>query len=261
MLVAEDHPVNRAYLEAVLDKLGHHAVFAADGDGAVRAIENQPAGAEFDIVLMDLHMPGMDGFVATRTIRAMPPPRGKVPIVALTADAFQASRHLAREAGMDGFLTKPAHLPQLREALARYGGAAASPAAPNRGAPPADQAGSLLELATVDDVREALTPAQYGELLARFFAGRKTIVAELRDATRPALQADLRSRAHALEGAALSLGLRGVATRAAQLQTQALDAPPATLSSLIDDLERVFDASCDECLRRALMPGAACGLS
>jgi signal transduction histidine kinase/CheY-like chemotaxis protein/HPt (histidine-containing phosphotransfer) domain-containing protein len=256
VLVAEDHPVNRAYLEAVLDKLGHHAVFAADGDGAVRAIENQPAGAEFDVVLMDLHMPGMDGFAATRTIRAMLPPRGRVPIVALTADAFQASRHLAREAGMDGFLTKPAHLPQLREALARYGGAAGSPAAPNHGAAPADQAGSLLDLATVDDVREALTPAQYGELLARFFAGRKTIVAELRDATRPALQADLRSRAHALKGASLSLGLRGVATRAAQLQTQALDAPPATLSSLIDELEREFDASCDECVRRALMPGA-----
>ncbi|MBC8057752.1 MAG: response regulator, partial [Rhizobiales bacterium] len=100
VLVAEDHPVNRAYLEAVLEKLGHHAVFAVDGDGAVRAVEAQPESAAFDVVLMDLHMPGMDGFTAARTIRAMAPPRGRVPIVALTADAFQASRHLAREAGM-----------------------------------------------------------------------------------------------------------------------------------------------------------------
>ncbi len=256
VLVAEDHPVNRAYLEAVLDKLGHHAVFAADGDGAVRAVEAQPPDADFDIVLMDLHMPGMDGFAATRTIRAMPPPRGRVPIVALTADAFQASRHLAREAGMDGFLIKPAHLPQLRDALARYGGAAASSAAA-LGAAAADETGSLLDLATVDDVREALSPRKYGELLASFFAGRKNVIAAMRDATRTGLHADLRSRAHALKGASLSLGLRSVGAHAAQLQAQAQapDTPPAGLSGLIDELERQFDASCDECLRRALMPG------
>jgi signal transduction histidine kinase/HPt (histidine-containing phosphotransfer) domain-containing protein len=259
VLVAEDHPVNRAYLEAVLDKLGHQAVFAADGDGAVRAVEDQPPDAEFDIVLMDLHMPGMDGFAAARTIRAMPPPRGRVPIVALTADAFQASRHLAREAGMDGFLIKPAHLPQLREALARYGGAAGAPAGSVPGVAAAADAGTLLDLATVEDVSEALSPAKFGELLASFFAGRKTVIAELRDATRPGLHADLRSRAHALKGASLSLGLRSVASHAARLQTlaQASDTPPATLSDQIDELERLFDATFDECLRHALMPDSA----
>jgi len=262
VLVAEDHPVNRAYLEAVLDKLGHHAVFAADGDGAVRAVEAQPAGADFDVVLMDLHMPGMDGFAAARTIRAMPSPRGRVPIVALTADAFQASRHLAREAGMDGFLIKPAHLPQLREALARYGGTTVSPATAVPGGA-IDEAGSLLDLATIDDVREALSPDKFGELLASFFAGRRTVIAELRDATQPGLHVELRNRAHALKGASLSLGLRSVASHAAQLQTlaQATDTPTPTLSGLIDELDRRFDASCDECLRRALMPGPAAGVT
>ncbi|MBC7731912.1 MAG: response regulator, partial [Bacteriovorax sp.] len=125
VLVAEDHAVNRAYMEAVLDKLGHHAVFSADGSGAVQAVQAQPAGEDFDIVLMDLHMPGMDGFAAARAIRALPEPRGRVPIVALTADAFHQARDLARESGMDGFLTKPAHLPQLREALTRYAAAGA----------------------------------------------------------------------------------------------------------------------------------------
>ncbi len=261
VLVAEDHPVNRAYLEAVLERLGHHAVFAADGAGAVRAVEAQPPDADFDVVLMDLHMPGMDGFTATRAIRAMPPPRGRVPIVALTADAFQASRHLAREAGMDGFLIKPAHLPQLREALVRYGGAAGSTGAATINATATDAAGSLLDLATVADVREALTPGKYGELLASFFAGRARLVAELRDATRPALHAELRSRAHALKGAALSLGLRSVGVRAAQLQAQAPDAPPATLTRLIDELEHQFDASVDECLERGLMPGASAAVT
>jgi two-component system, sensor histidine kinase len=251
VLVAEDHPVNRAYLEAVLDKLGHHAVFAADGDGAVRAMQAQPAGAEFDVVLMDLHMPGMDGFTAARTIRAMPAPRGRVPIVALTADAFQTSRHLAREAGMDGFLTKPAHLPQLREALARHSGRSA-PAAPEaaRGALPA----SVLDLATVDDVQDTLTPARYGALLDGFLAGGTAAVAELRQALRDAQRTELKARAHALKGAALSLGLHALGTQAGQLQAAAPEAPGADLEALIAGIERQFDAGIGECRRRGLLP-------
>ena len=259
VLVAEDHPVNRAYLEAVLEKLGHHAVFAADGDGAVRAVQDQPVDAGFDVVLMDLHMPGMDGFTAARTIRAMPAPRGRVPIVALTADAFQASRHLAREAGMDGFLTKPAHLPQLREALARYGDASvvpASDAAPVGGATP-NEPGSVLDLSTVDDVRRAISPVKYGALLSGFLGGRTTVVGELRHAVQTAMRADLRSRAHALKGAALSLGLHSVGALAGQLQASAQQAPVATLDALIDGLELQFEASLDECLRRGLLPAAA----
>ena len=256
VLVAEDHAVNRAYMEAVLDKLGHHAVFAADGDGAVRAVEDQPAGAEFDIVLMDLHMPGMDGFTAARAIRAMPPPRGRVPIVALTADAFQASRHLAQEAGMDGFLTKPAHLPQLRDALARYGGGStAHGAAPQLDGVPTES-GSRLDLATIDDVRQALSPAKYGEVLGGFLAGRASALGELHEAVQRDHRADLGSRAHALKGAALSLGLRGLALLAGQLQTQAPDAPAAELAALIDALARHFEASAAECRERGLLPAA-----
>ena len=256
VLVAEDHPVNRAYLEAVLERLGHQAVFAADGDGAVRAVEDQPAGAEFDIVLMDLHMPGMDGFAAARTIRAMPPPRGRVPIVALTADAFPASRELALEAGMEGFLTKPAHLPQLREALARYGGGA-TPGAPAATVETAVETGALLDLATVDDVRRALSAVKYGALLGSFLSGGSAAIGELRAAMNEGSRADLRSRAHALKGAALSLGLHGPGSTAGQLQARAPKAPPAELRALIDTLETQFAASTVECTQRGLLPAAS----
>ncbi|MBC7992113.1 MAG: response regulator, partial [Rhizobacter sp.] len=257
VLVAEDHPVNRAYLEAVLEKLGHHAVFAVDGDGAVRAVEAQPESAAFDVVLMDLHMPGMDGFTAARTIRAMAPPRGRVPIVALTADAFQASRHLAREAGMDDFLTKPAHLPQLREALARYGGGAVVPASHKAADALPGDAESALDLATVDDVLEALSPPKYAALLAGFLGERFAQIAGLRQALAAGARADLRSRAHALKGAALSLGLRDVGALAGQLQSTAHDAPIAELGALVDRLERRFEASVTECAQRALLPATA----
>ena len=258
VLVAEDHAVNRAYLEAVLEKLGHRGVFVGDGHAAVLAVQSQPPSEPFDIVLMDLHMPDMDGFTAARTIRAMPAPHGRVPIVALTADAFQTSRELAREAGMEGFVTKPAHLPQLRDALQRYGSGAtmmtpeeppaavaASPAAP----------ASLLDMATVGDLMQTLTQPKYAKLLGRFFEQREETVAALRQAVSDASHADLRSRAHSLKGASASLGLRAVSALAQQLQVSAPDPRPADHARLLDRLEEVFELSRVECQSAGLLDG------
>jgi signal transduction histidine kinase/DNA-binding response OmpR family regulator len=261
VLVAEDHAVNRAYLEAVLDKLGHHGVFVTDGHGAVQAVQNQTPEAPFDVVLMDLHMPDMDGFSAARTIRAMPAPHGRVPIVALTADAFQTSRELAREAGMDGFLTKPAHLPQLREALQRWGGGAAPFAAAQATVEAATTAAadaptSLLDRPTIDDVRHALTPAKYGELLSRLLDDRAALVGGLRDAVIEASHTELRSRAHSLKGAAASLGLRAVSAAAQQLQVSAPDTSERELLQLLDQLDAQFELSLDECMRGGLVDSA-----
>ena len=258
VLVAEDHAVNRAYMEAVLDKLGHHAVFSADGSGAVQAVQAQPAGEDFDIVLMDLHMPGMDGFAAARAIRALPEPRGRVPIVALTADAFHQARDLARESGMDGFLTKPAHLPQLREALTRYAAAGAEagpgaavpvPASPARQPvqPPAAATLMTIDRAVVDDLIQSLSAGQYAALLTAFFRSRNPTLASLQQAVAEASHAALRGHAHGLKGAAVSLGLRSLANLA--------DRPPpaeavaATLTEWVDEIERRFDIAHAECIR------------
>jgi two-component system, sensor histidine kinase len=261
VLVAEDHPVNRAYMEAVLDKLGHRAVFTTDGDAAVHAVMARPTGEDFDIVLMDLHMPGMDGFSAARAIRALPAPRGRVPIVALTADAFQETRRLAQDAGMDGYLTKPAHLPQLREALERYGGARLAPApepAPAVSAAPSD---TLLDHATVTELQRAFPAAKYAELLGSFFAARAKALHELRRALAGGSITELRSQAHALKGASLSLGLKRVGELADRLQS----AEPITTNDarerLVDALEQLFDASFDECERLGLLQTSVASLT
>jgi len=248
VLVAEDHPVNRAYLEAVLDKLGHTAVFSEDGDGAVRAMQAQA----FDVVLMDLHMPGMDGFAAAREIRAMPGPRGRVPIVALTADAFREARDRAREAGMDGFLTKPAHLPQLRDVLARYGGAVPEKSAST---PPGGTDTGPLDFATIDDVRRTLSPAQYSELLQRFFDDCKQTLGALPEALTAAHRTELRARAHSLKGAALSLGLRSVADVAETLQRCPDDTAPSRLAQLRAALERDIAAAREQCVLGGMLSG------
>ncbi|MEO6032557.1 MAG: ATP-binding protein, partial [Burkholderiaceae bacterium] len=247
VLVAEDHPVNRAYLEAVLVKLGHHATFSEDGSGAVQAAQTQ----DFDVVLMDLHMPGMDGFAAASAIRAMPSPRGRVPIIALTADAFHESREQARHAGMDGFLTKPAHLPQLREALERHvAGHAATDLPAPESASPGDAA---FDLATVDQVRQTLSTQTFGALLAGFFDGHASASTELHRALGDGAHGELRSRAHALKGAALSLGLRSVANLAQQLQHTEVGTPVAELQRRLDALDQTIELVHDLCVQQGLL--------
>jgi signal transduction histidine kinase/CheY-like chemotaxis protein len=254
VLVAEDHAVNRAYMEAVLDKLGHHAVFSVDGSGAVQAVQAQPAGEAFDIVLMDLHMPGMDGFAAARAIRALAAPRGRVPIIALTADALHQARDLARESGMNGFLTKPAHLPQLREALARHAVVSADVAAPEPAArataaaePPGAAAAIAVDRAIVDDLIQSLSAGQYATLLMAFFRVRNPTLASLQQAVASASHAELRSHAHGLKGAAVSLGLRSLANLADR--PPPAYAAPAALTEWLDEIEQRFDIAHAECIR------------
>jgi CheY-like chemotaxis protein len=104
ILVAEDIEINRKLAEAFLTVGGHAVQFAGDGAEAVRmASENC-----FDLILMDVRMPVMDGFEATRRIRALASPTlSRVPIVAVTANREQNVRDACHAAGMDGFVTKP----------------------------------------------------------------------------------------------------------------------------------------------------------
>ena len=119
----DDVATNRMLLTALLRQLGHWPVTAEDG---VRAVE--AAGREqFDLILMDLHMPGLDGCMATRAIRAGGGPNVATPIVALTADVLPATAAACREAGMAGHLAKPIELRQLGGLLGRLEAVPAPP--------------------------------------------------------------------------------------------------------------------------------------
>jgi signal transduction histidine kinase/CheY-like chemotaxis protein len=127
LLVAEDNEVNCEVLAAMVSHLGHDAQFAHDGRAAVLAVQQ----GDFDLVLMDLHMPELDGIAATRAIRALPGAKAALPIIALTADAFAETRARCFEAGMNGFLSKPVTLDALAHTVARNAAAAAREAQPS----------------------------------------------------------------------------------------------------------------------------------
>ncbi|MBV9046035.1 MAG: response regulator [Alphaproteobacteria bacterium] len=118
ILLAEDNPINALLMREMLRRRGHALVEVPDGLKAVQAMES----GTFDIVLTDIHMPGMDGIEATRAIRANETARGapRTPIIALTADALETGKRACKDAGMDGFLTKPVDPAQLDEVFAIF---------------------------------------------------------------------------------------------------------------------------------------------
>jgi len=115
ILVAEDNDVNQILINAVLTRMGHVVHLVANGALAVEAVRR----GDYDLVLMDLQMPGMDGMEATQAIRALGDARAGVPIIAMTANAFEEDRRACLAAGMDDYVAKPIDVEQLAQAIAR----------------------------------------------------------------------------------------------------------------------------------------------
>jgi CheY-like chemotaxis protein len=118
VLLVEDNPINALLTKELLRRRGHSFVVVTSGEDAVKAME---AGG-FDLILTDIHMPGMGGIAATKAIRDRETEIGRerTPIIALTADVLETGRRACREAGMDGFLTKPVEPTQLDDMFAAF---------------------------------------------------------------------------------------------------------------------------------------------
>lgn len=113
VLVVEDHPVNSKFVGVLLSRLGCETVFCEDGQQALDRVREQM----FDLILMDINMPVMDGLTATRAIRALPSAIARVPIIVLTADIMNEARDQALAAGATDFLTKPVQIAQFRATM------------------------------------------------------------------------------------------------------------------------------------------------
>ncbi|MCA1997279.1 MAG: response regulator, partial [Armatimonadetes bacterium] len=214
VLVAEDNPVNQQVALGVLRKLGVRAQAVANGEEAIRALREFP----FDLVLMDVQMPVLDGFEATRRIRSgeagVPNPR--IPIVAMTAHAMQGDRERCLEAGMDDYVSKPVSKEALAQALRRWLGSAgeAAPSEPPH-APTAvwdvesmlHRLGGDLELA-VDVLRAYLDDVPQR-------------LADLRDASERGEGQRAKAIAHTVKGASANVGAEAVREAAAQIESAA----------------------------------------
>ena len=121
ILLAEDNAINQKIACHVLEKQGHHVTVAADGCQALSALDQ----AHFDVVLMDVQMPEMDGFETTDAIRTRERGTGvHLPIIAMTAHAMKGDRERCIAAGMDSYISKPLGIKELIELLEKFSAAA-----------------------------------------------------------------------------------------------------------------------------------------
>ena len=113
ILVADDNAINRKVAQRLLEKAGITVETVANGEEVVQAV----VLADYDMVLMDMHMPELDGAGATAAIRALAAPKHKIPIVAMTASAGEADRKACLAAGMDGFVSKPFKIDDVQQLI------------------------------------------------------------------------------------------------------------------------------------------------
>ncbi len=147
ILLAEDNPINRRLMAGLLTREGHQVIAVEDGRKALGAIATQP----FDLVLMDMQMPELDGLSATRAIRALDPPASNTPILAISADSQPERRRVYFDAGIDSFLAKPIVSGQLLEMIAKMRRSKRAPAEEGGDQFNREQLNLLVERAGYDD--------------------------------------------------------------------------------------------------------------
>jgi CheY-like chemotaxis protein/HPt (histidine-containing phosphotransfer) domain-containing protein/two-component sensor histidine kinase len=258
ILVADDQLVNRKYMGALLTSLGHHPRFAEDGAQACQEVQRKAP----DLVLMDLHMPTMDGFEATRQIRQWPQ-FATMPIVALTADVFAETRTQASEAGMSAFLCKPVGVDAIQSVIADVlsthipatstapdphptDNAATSTTSPTQVTtvaqvpkrPPrrrfrSGDVASHINMAMVGEVCIGISLPGYQTLLQSYFSDESgsldAVLAALESGDYP----ELRAAAHGFKGASANLGFQRLAELALELEKAEHGASPEANNNLL----------------------------
>ncbi|MGH7225115.1 MAG: response regulator, partial [Gemmataceae bacterium] len=209
VLLAEDNPVNQTLAVRLLEKQGHSIVVAGNGREALDAIERQP----FDMVLMDVQMPEMDGFETTVAIRARERGSGQhLPILAMTAYAMKGDRDRCLDAGMDGYVSKPVQPRELWEAIDRL-------------VPPYDTAGKE-ETSAIEGVldRDEIHERVGGdmdllrELIELFLTDCPRLWQNIRDALAQGDAHKLSRAAHTLKGSIGNFGAHAACEAAQQLE-------------------------------------------
>ncbi len=231
ILVAEDNAVNQVFIRRLLEKAGHNAVVVKDGAGAVA----RAARERFDLILMDVQMPDMDGFAATAAIRKQEHASGvHTPIIALTAHALAGYREKCLAAGMDGYLSKPISFSELCSVLEGYGGQA--PAAEQPVIPTWDRDQAQANVGG--------DPSLLRELVATFLGEVPKVMQRIQDALLRGDAAELERAGHALKGelACIAAGPAGERARSVEKLGRGHDLQdaPAAVADLIQDMQSLL---------------------
>jgi signal transduction histidine kinase/DNA-binding response OmpR family regulator len=225
ILVAEDNATNRLVVTRMLERMGHRVESVTDGVEAVAAV----ASREYDLVLMDVMMPEMDGLTATRRIRALPPPAGNLPIIGLTANALRADEAACLSAGMDLFAAKPITAERLAGLIAR---ALSGRAAQGAAAPPVENRN--FDPAILDAMVRDVGPTSTAEIVRAFIEASGRQLADMQAHAEAGKLPQLTRHASTLARIARNVGLMRLGRAAAELEIAVIAASPDLPAMLLD---------------------------
>jgi len=254
VLVAEDHPINLKYIHILLEQMGHDAVFCENGQEALQLLQREP----FDVVLLDYHMPVLDGLATTQAVRASDGPNRDVKIILVTADVVNDTRRRAQEAGVNEFTTKPLQASDLRRAFIRCG--LIDPASTQAETAPTEASSNrsqevlrmdelpeeLFDRDSYAEIRSMMPAETLDELLGTLFDPPIGTVPVLLAALDQGEASEIAYQAHKLKGTSMLMGFRAIVATAAWMERLAQDGMAneaiALRSQLEDDVRRTREA-------------------
>ncbi len=209
---------NQLVTATLLRREGHQVEIASSGEAAVQAVRHTP----YDLVFMDIFLPGLNGLETTREIRAVRGPTQAMTILALTANVAEEDRAIVRQAGMDGLLRKPVALSELQEAIARHVWrgmpehvyAAMIPRPPARAR---DDAAAVLATERIEELRANLPADTLNNMIEECLDDLEHRVPALRRALEGGSLSEIVAQTHAMAGMAAGYGMAGLETKLREL--------------------------------------------
>jgi len=232
VLLAEDNKVNQQYACVLLSTAGHHVTVAENGHQAVDALR----AADFDVVLMDIQMPELDGVQATRQIRGLPAPKNGIPIIAMTAHAMAGAREEYLAAGMDDYVSKPFQPDTVLSKLSQLGGAPRKDAATSE-----EGAFDILDQATLADLKALMSDDNMRDFVTLCLRGAEGHVAQIEACLAARDPKGVAREAHMLISVAGNMGAMRLSELARKVESAA--SHPASLPAAITRLKACLDVS------------------
>lgn len=242
ILIAEDHPVNVKYLQILLENMGHTTINCENGACVLACLEN----VQVDVILMDLHMPVMDGISTTRAIRNLTGAIADIKIIMVSADILPEARRLAYEAGVTEFLSKPVQADQLSQALSRSFDTRVRHVGlelPDIEASRENSTSGLIDAKVFKEFQALMPVAMVKKQLNIFFGADKQAFQTLSSAIEACSRPAIVEHAHSMKGVCWLLGLTTMGHTLAKIESQALECSMAVLRSLVCQFQMDIDTT------------------
>jgi signal transduction histidine kinase/DNA-binding NarL/FixJ family response regulator len=214
LLLVEDNPINQQVARLVLTSAGHKVDTVDNGLDAIEAVRT----LHYDVVLMDIQMPGLDGMETAKRIRALGPPASNVPIIAVSANAMRGAREEYLAAGMNDYISKPFEPMALRAKIDRLAAGAAGLDSVDSTASSPLAAMAIFDPARLDELKEMTDDGAFADMVGEFVQGLEARIARLTDLVQQASWPDAAREAHDVGGVAGTVGAARLSSLARELE-------------------------------------------